>query len=407
MRITTASRIQNNTWRYDPETGFLRCTASILCAGVMTYQRDELESSNPPEGLAQLRVYVSPEELADPEGISTLEGMPVVIGHTWQTSAALSDCGNISGTPVIEDIDGVPHLVAGILLKKPEAVRRVMLPAGDPQRLEEISSAGDWGIVWEPGISPDGEAYDGYFVKLRYNHSALLPPGAGRAGASVRIINEKEAPKMEFTRVQIRNNKTGKSRVVRVANEDLPIMEEAMAENEEVVKSAITPEQLQAALDELTTLKEETKVKTDRIAELEGMIQSYKDQLDAALSTDAVEAAAEEMAVENEEATQVMNAKGLKLDPAKKLRGHALRSHVVNSVRVANGKPELSAEELKEESFVKGMYLGLVDASGTKQRQPVGATVIINNGQQVSDQPNMANANDRMARLYPTAKKGA
>lgn len=402
MRITTASRIQNNTWRYDPETGFLRCTASILCAGVMTYQRDELESSNPPEGLAELRVYVSPEELADPEGISTLEGMPAVIGHTWQTSAGLSDCGNICGAPYIQD----DHLIADILLKQPEAVRRVMLPAGDPQRLEEISSAGDWGIIWEPGISPGGEAYDGYFVKLRYNHVALLPAGAARGGASVRIINEKEAPTMEFTRVQIRNTKTGKSRVVRVANEDLPIMEEALAENEEMVKNAITPDQLQAALDELTTLREETKVKTDRIAELEGMIQSYKDQLDAALSTDAVAAAAEEMAIENEEAVEVMNSKGLKLDPAQKLRGHALRSHVVNSVRVANGKQALTADELKEEGFVKGMYLGLVETSGAKTRTVTGATVVINNSQTVKDGPNMANANDRMARLYP-AKKGA
>ena len=403
MRITASAKIQNNTWRYDPETGFLRCTASILCAGVMTYQRSELESSNPPEGLAELRVYVSPEELADPEGISTLEGMPAVIGHTWQTSAGLSDCGSISGAPYIQE----NHLIADILLKQPEAVRRVMLPAGDPQRLEEISSAGDWGIVWEAGISPAGEAYDGYFVKLRYNHVALLPPGAGRAGASVRIINEKEAPTMEFTRVQIRNTKTGKSRVVRVANEDAPILEEAMAENEEVAKTAITPEQLNEALEELKTLRDETKVKTDRIAELEGMIQSYKDQLDSALSTDAVAAAAEEMAVENEVATEVMNSKGLKLDATKKLRGHALRSHVVNSVRVANGKPELTADELKEEGFVKGMYLGLVETSGTKQRTPTGANVVVNNSNAVNEGPNMANANDRMARLYPTAKKGA
>ena len=403
MRITASAKIQNNTWRYDPETGFLRCTASILCAGVMTYQRSELESSNPPEGLAELRVYVSPEELADPEGIATLEGMPAVIGHTWQTSAGLSDCGSISGAPYIQE----NHLIADILLKQPEAVRRVMLPAGDPQRLEEISSAGDWGIVWEAGISHAGEAYDGYFVKLRYNHVALLPPGAGRAGASVRIINEKEAPTMEFTRVQIRNTKTGKSRVVRVANEDAPILEEAMAENEEVAKTAITPEQLNEALEELKTLRDETKVKTDRIAELEGMIQSYKDQLDSALSTDAVAAAAEEMAVENEVATEVMNSKGLKLDATKKLRGHALRSHVVNSVRVANGKPELTADELKEEGFVKGMYLGLVETSGTKQRTPTGANVVVNNSNAVTEGPNMANANDRMARLYPTAKKGA
>lgn len=403
MKITNRASILNSQWRYDPDTGFLRCTAAILCTGVMTYQREELESSNPPDGLAQLRVYVSPEELSDPEGISTLEGMPAVIGHTWQTSADLSDCGSICGAPYVQN----DHLMADILLKQPEAVRRVMLPAGDPQRLEEISSAGDWGIIWEAGISPDGEAYDGYFVKLRFNHVALLPPGAGRAGASVRIINEKEAPKMEFTRVQIRNTKTGKSRVVRVANEDAPILEEAMADTEEVVNAAISPEQLQEALDELKTLREETKVKTDRIAELEGMIQTYKDQLDSALSTDAVAAAAEEMAVENAEAVEVMNSKGLKLDPAKKLRGHALRSHVVNSVRVANGKPELSADELKEEGFVKGMYLGLVETSGVKQQTVTGATVVVNNSQAPSDQPNMANSQDRMARLYPTAKKGA
>lgn len=206
---------------------------------------------------------------------------------------------------------------------------------------------------------------------------------------------------MEFTRVQIRNSKTGKTRVVRVANEDAPMLEEALLENEEVVKSAITPEQLQAALDELTTLKEETKVKTDRIAELEGMIQTYKDQLDAALSTDAVAAAAEEMAVENQEAVEVMNSKGLTLDATKKLRGHALRSHVVNSIRVANGKPELTAEEAKQEGYVKGMYQGLVETSGTQQRTPTGASVVVLNSNQ-QQQPPMSDKNARMARLYPT-----
>lgn len=205
---------------------------------------------------------------------------------------------------------------------------------------------------------------------------------------------------MEFTRVQVRNKKTGKSRVVRVANEDAPILEEALADTEEVVNAAITPEQLQEALDELTALREETKVKTDRIAELEGMIQAYKDQLDSALSTDAIAEAAEEMAIENEEAIEVMNSKGLKLDTSKKLRGHALRAHVVNSVRVANGKPAFSEADLKEEGFVKGMYQGLVETSTTKQRVPAGASVVVNNSSAVSDQPDMANAQDRMKRLY-------
>jgi hypothetical protein len=402
VRITTAARIKNNAWRFDPDTGFLRCTAAILCPGVMTYARAELEDAGPPEGLQQIRMYVSPEELAAPEGIATLEGMPAVVGHTWQQAGALTSCGNIAGAPFIAD----GHLMAGILVTDPEAVRRTMLPDGDPAKLVEISSAGDWSIIWQPGITPDGQAYDGLFVKLRYNHIALLPTGAGRAGASVRIINEKEAPKMEFTRVQLRMA-GGKLRFVRVANEDVNALEEAMTENEEVAKSAITPDQLQAALDELTTLKEETKVKTDRIAELEGMITAYKDQLDAALSPAAVEAAAADMAVENEEATAVMNAAGLQLGADdKRLRGHALRSKVINSVRVKNGKPALTEEELKDEGYVKGMYKAQAEMAGHAQRKPAGHQVVTTTVQNANDKktPNMANTQDRFDRLYPKAE---
>ena len=405
MRITTAARIQNNAWRFDPDTGFLRCTAAILCPGVMVYQRAELEDAAPPEGLQQIRMYVSPEELAAPDGIATLEGMPAVIGHTWQQAGALTNCGNIAGAPFIAD-DG--HLMAGILVTDPEAVRRTMLPDGDPAKLVEISSAGDWSIIWQPGIAPDGQAYDGLFVKLRYNHVALLPPGAGRAGASVRIINEKEATKMEFTRVQLRMA-GGKLRFVRVANEDVNALEEAMTENEEVAKSAITPDQLQAALDELTTLKEETKVKTDRIAELEGMINEYKAQLDAALSPAAVEAAAEEMAVENEEALAVMNAAGLQLTAEdKRLRGHALRSKVVNSVRVKNGKTPFTEEELKDESFVRGIYKAQAEIAGASPRKPAGHQVVTTAVQNSNDAktPNMSNSQDRFARMYGPKTEG-
>lgn len=406
MRITTAARIQNNAWRFDPDTGFLRCTAAILCPGVMVYQRAELEDANPPEGMQQIRMYVSPEELAAPEGIASLEGMPVVVGHTWQQAGAITSCGNIAGAPRIAD----GHLIADILLTDPEAIRRTMLPDGDPAKLVEISSAGDWSIVWQPGISPDGQAYDGLFVKLRYNHSALLPPGAGRAGASVRIINEKEATKMsEFTRVQVRT-KGGKSRSIRVLNEDVPVLEEVVAENEEVAKSAITPDQLQAALDELTTLKDETKVKTDRIAELEGMITAYKDQLDAALSPAAVEAAAADMAVENEEATAVMNAAGLQLSAEdKRLRGHALRSKVINSVRVKNGKAALTDDELKDEGYVKGMYKAQAEIAGhTTQRKPAGHELVNAKVQNSNDKttPNMANTQDRFARMYGPKTEG-
>lgn len=395
MRITTATRIQNNAWRYNPETGFLRCTASILCAGVMTYQHGDLEGAAIPEHLTgEVRLYVSPEELSSPESISTLEGMPAVIGHVWQTAGAMSACGNIAGTPTIQG----DHLVADILITDPTAVRRIMLPEGDPERLQEISSAGDWSIVWEPGVTDGGEPYDGFFVNMTYNHSALLPAGAGRAGASVRIINTKEVAKMDFTNVRLRNGKS-----VRVANEDVDKLMEADAAAEQEVKNAITPEQLTEALEELTALKEETKVKTDRIAELEGMVQAYKDQLDAALSPEQIEEAAEVMNEEREEATAVMNAHGLQVDDAtKKMRGHGLRTKVVNSVRVKNGKPELAADDLKDEGYVKGMYKALVELSASAKPAVVaGANVVtIQNDKGEPKVVNMSNNAERAARLY-------
>lgn len=395
MRITTAARIQNNAWRYDQETGFLRCTASILCAGVMVYQPADLEGSTiPPHLTADIRLYVPHEELSRADSIATLEGMPAVVGHTWQTAGALSSCGNIAGSPAIQG----DHLIADILITEPVAVRRIMLPDGDPEKLQEISSAGDWSIVWEPGTAPDGQAYDGFFVNMTYNHVALLPAGAGRAGASVRIINAKEVATMEFTKVRLRNGKT-----VRVANEDADELMAADSAAEQEVKNAITPEQLTAALEELTALKEETKVKTDRIAELEGMVQAYKDQLDAALSPEQIEEAAEVLNEEREEATAVMNSHGLQVDDAtKKLRGHGLRAKIVNAVRAKNAKPELSADDLKDEGYVKGMYKALVELSGSVKPQTVtGASVVtVMNAKGEPEKVNMSNNAERAKRLY-------
>lgn len=394
MRITTSARIQNQTWRFDPDTGFLKCTASILRPGVMTYLRDEVADANPPEGLEHVRLYVSPSEIAMPDGIATLEGMPATVGHIWQTAGSSGSVGNISGTPAIQG----EHLIADILLTDPAAVRRVMLPEGDPEKLVEISSAGDWSIIWETGQTEDGQPYDGYFVKLRYNHVALLPAGAGRAGASVRIINTKEVSNMsdQLTRLLLRG------RAIRVHNEDVAKMEEAMGEAESEVKNAVTPEQLQAALDELTALKAEVGDKNARISELQGMVQSYKDQLDAALAPDAVEEAAAEMAEEREEAAAVMNSHGLKLEgDDKKLRGHDLRVKVVNSVRVKNGKPEFSAEEAKDEGFIKGVYKVHAEMAGTTKQQTVtGAAVVDIQNSKAQNQPNLADSRTRFEKMY-------
>lgn len=391
MQLTATARILNQQWRYDPDTGFLRCTAAILKTGVMTYLREEIEASMPPDTVGDtVRIYVPPEALEEAASIASLEGVPACVGHIWQTAGNIQACGSVAGAPVIQG----DKLVADILTTDQDAVRRIMLPETDPERLEEISSAGDWAIEWTPGTSPTGEAYDGVFVKIRYNHIALLPAGAGRAGAEVRIINQREVPKMEFTRVKLRG------KTIRVVNEDVAAMEQVENEMETEVKNAVSPEELNAALEELQTLKAEVGDKNARIKELEGTIQSYKDQLEAALSDANIEEAAAEMAEEREEAVEIMNAAGVKPDfDVKKLRGHELRAKVVNSLRIANSKPALTEDEAKDQSFVKGMYGAY--ASGAQARKTVtGAGVVQVNNAAPQDGPNMANSRDRFQKMY-------
>ena len=206
---------------------------------------------------------------------------------------------------------------------------------------------------------------------------------------------------MEFTRVKL---STGQ--VVRVLNEDVKDLEAADTASAEKVKNAVTPEQLQEALDELAALKSEVGDKNARIAELEGSIQAYKDQLEAALSPEVVEEAAMEMANEREEATAVMNSAGLKLEgDDKKLRGHDLRAKVVNSIRVKNGKAALTEDQAKDEAFVKGMYSVLAESAPAKQQTVTGADVVKVENQKTASQPNFANNTERAKALYPACFK--
>lgn len=349
MNITKRVRVKNNEWRYDPETGFLRCTVIVLKSGVMEYVAGELPGM--PEGLQVARVYVSPEELSMPESVITLEGMPAVVGHVWQsTGTRNTGCGNVAGAPYVVG-EEVVELYCDVLVTDPEAVRRIMLADGDEEKLVEISSAFDARVTWIPGIAA-GISHDGTFQEISYNHIALLPIGCGRAGETVRIINQKDEGKMEFTRIKVRNGTT-----VRVANEDVPALEADMKATDEEVKKTVDPAKLQETLDALKAAKDERDAAQKKIDELEGSVEALRSQLEDALSDTTVEAAAEQMSAEKDEAEQVLVANSLTMTAEmKKLRGHPLRVAVVNSIRGATGRAELTADQSAKQEFVSGMF---------------------------------------------------
>lgn len=373
-------RITNQQWRFDPETGFLRITATILKVGPMHYTRDELPDA--PEGIAgPIRVAVTPEALSDPEALSSLEGAPATVGHIWQTVGTVAQSvGHLAGSPRVEGA----HLWGDVLVTDPEAVRRVMLPEGDPDRLEEISSAYDAAITWAAGVDSDGT-----FGRIRYNHFALLPRGAGRAGSSVRIVNTDGGKPVSHTAIRLSTGQT-----VRVLNEDLPKMEEAEATN----AAKVDPAKLSETLTKLQELQGQIQTLSAERDKLAGELQAFKAQLDAALDPGAIEAKAAEMVEDQATANAVMNAHSLKLTPEQaKLRGHDLRVAVVNSVQAARKAEALPADASAD--YVRGVYQGM---QALAKALPPAGHQIVNSANQPAPAagPDLSNNAARAAHLW-------
>lgn len=399
-QLLTTARVVNQQWRLDDATGFLRCTVAVLRVDVLRYLPGELAGSPAPGGDGYVRVFVPAEELAAPESVKSLEGMPATVGHVWQDVGTVGvSCGNVAGTPVYRD----ETLFADVLVTCPETARRIMLPVGDPDRLEEISSAYDANVEWVPGTDGAGNPYHGVFRHIRYNHLAILTQGTGRAGSPVRILNNRKGAEMPTTQIRLRA--TG--RTIRVENEDVAAVEELDTK----AANAADPAKIQETLDQLAEVNRQMAELGKQKSELEGQVAALQDQLNAAMNPEGIEKAAEELTQERDEADKVMNAAGLKLtEEHRKLRGHSLRLHVVNSVRTARGGEALPADKA-DEAFVRGMFSTMRDVlpKAGAPAAPAGHQVVNTApaGGAGAGAPahNFATNEGRRAALYGTASK--
>lgn len=389
MKITARLKIANQVWRFDPETGFLRCTAVIIQRGVMEYTRDEMGNPANVGTGALLRVCVPDEALWDQAARQSLEGVPCTApNHVWQTTGTVQgSVGQIAGSPYY---DG-RSMIADILVTDAETVRRIMLPDGDEDKLCEISSAFDSQVVWKPGEMRDGpesspaEPYDGYFSQIRYNHVAILPAGKARGGGTVRIVNT-EKPEMQFVNVSING------RTVRVHNEDAEVAKE---EDKKAKKSFDDVTAELAAANAALKAAQEAR---DKVA---GEAEGYRKQLEAAMNGEEIEKAAKAMNAQREAAARVVNAHGLKLtDAEQKLHGHPLRLAVVNSIRTRNGGAALTDEQAKNESYVSGLFEAL-EFGAPKQATPPASVQAIPAAKVENADPkhDMGTAAGRLARL--------
>ena len=147
------------------------------------------------------RLYRDPEELA--KGASTFNNLPILNKHirvTVEEPKKENVVGSIGSDVSFDE----QYLKASLCVWDAPAIAGV-----ESEKQCELSAAYYYRADMTPGVSPDGEAFDGVMRDIKGNHLALVE--AGRAGPDVYVadsdpfvkntINPKETPAMKMTKL--------------------------------------------------------------------------------------------------------------------------------------------------------------------------------------------------------------
>jgi hypothetical protein len=157
-------------WVETPE-GFLRIRATFSRSGCQTYTN--------PDGSKRVE-YRPPEEVARPDSLLSMGGLPVTLEHPPQLltpDTVRQHTRGHSGTQV-EYTDGFVH--GTVTLTDREAIEAVK--RGDAT---ELSNGYRCEYDPTPGVAPDGTRYDGVQRRISGNHHAVTRKA--RAGSEVRL----------------------------------------------------------------------------------------------------------------------------------------------------------------------------------------------------------------------------
>lgn len=167
--------------RYDEEGRMHVSLTNISKANVCQYIGREI-----PEwkglGLDPNKIYLlyrDPEELA--KGAPTFNNIQLLHKHIYvdANKPQKEDIVGSIGSDVTFD---APYLKSSLCIWDAEAIALV-----EAEKLDEISSAYRYDAVMTPGVSPDGEEYDGVMRNIRGNHVSLVEDG--RAGSDVIVAD--------------------------------------------------------------------------------------------------------------------------------------------------------------------------------------------------------------------------
>lgn len=153
--------------------GFLRLDARFTRTGILEYKL--------PDGSIS-RELRRPEEVSATASLASLDGVPLTVWHR----AKRVDSKNAKSVRVGGVMHGTVRLDGDFVAGGAQIDDAATIDAIDKGELAELSCGYECLEDRTPGVW-NGQPYDLEQKQITYNHVALLPKGAGRAGAAVAL----------------------------------------------------------------------------------------------------------------------------------------------------------------------------------------------------------------------------
>lgn len=278
-------------WRIDDD-GLLRVTANVLAAGVYDYAADE-SPENAEKVNGAVPQYISADEFTE-DALHTLEGKPVVVGHSWRNPGNAHDTcvvGSVAGTP---STDG-RFISCDFIITDADAIQRIK--SGE---LQAVSAGYTGDCVIDAG-DYEGKPYTVRQKNIQFNHVALLPPGKGRCGDSVRILNNKDE-EVRMAKVTMQFGERRKTYSFQ-NEEDVAVAEEMVEE-----QKTFNAEELAAAVSSVEELKAQLAEVQAKLDEQLAIVAEQKQQIEQLMSAEGQTALAEEAAAQVKDEEEVINS---------------------------------------------------------------------------------------------------
>lgn len=260
MTIVVRASDKGTIGRMVTHDGYVIAAHSILArTGIQVYRASDFSlhkvMSIAPD--AVIRLYRPDEEVFDAESLASFNHVPLTLDHPSEAIVSADNWSQIAKGEVCDVVRDHDYVSGTVIIKSRDAIEAV------DNGMVELSAGYRFELDLTPGVTPDGQPYDGVQRHIRGNHVAIV--NKARCGSACRIGDSQKGDSMD-KKVNV------KGIVIEVGDTAASVIEQ-LAASEKSAQDALT-----AANAKLETIAKdhETVVaaKDAEIAELKGKIVS-------------------------------------------------------------------------------------------------------------------------------------